>query len=262
MANDPDGFITSYHWDFGDGSIADIQNPSHTFLHEGTYTVTFTVTDNNATTASSTMQISVRKPANYPPQASIIVNRTYGTAPLTVLFNGSGTDADGYIMSYFWDFDDGSNSSQQNSRHTFTKEGTYIVTLRVNDDQQAVDVSSVTIRCTPAYNLTQDGITYICQHYGDVTYCIVSEGLVFNFTDDANQTYSELPGGTTDILGFIMMGAVQSITMTVPSRQTIVNPLQAFLDVNDGLILNSNDVAYLLQHDETSDDQWCYTPAV
>ncbi len=261
-ASDPDGVITFYHWDFGDGSVADLQNPSHTYLHEGTYLVTFTATDNNASTASSTMQISVSPPSNYPPTASIIVDHFSGMAPLTVSFNGTGSDADGFVLSYFWDFGDGSNSSQQNIRHTFMTNGLFNVSLRVTDNEQGIAVAFVTIRCTPAHNLTQDGINYICQQYGSASQCIVSEGLVFSFTDDANQTYSELPGGTTDILGFIMMGAVQSITMVVPSRQTIPNPLQAFLDANDGFVLDSNDVAFLLQHDETSGDQWCFNPTI
>ena len=259
-ATDADGVITFYHWDFGDGSTADLQNPSHTFLHVGNYTVTLTVTDNNASTGRSTTQVSVHEPSNYPPHAIITVDRSYGTSPLTVLFSGSGTDADGTITSYFWDFDDGSNSSQQNTTHTFTTIGVYNVTLRVTDNKQAIDIALVAIKCIPVHNLTQSGIDYLCQQYGDASYCIVSEGLIFNFTDDSGQTYAELPGGTTDILGFIMMGAVQSITMVMPKRQTIRNPLQAFLSANKGLILDSSDVAYLLQHDETSADQWCYIP--
>ncbi len=261
-ATDADGIITFYHWDFGDGSVADLQNPTHTFLHVGTYTVRFTVTDNNASTGKSSMQVSVHEPSNYPPRASITVDRSYGVSPLTVMFSGSGSDADGYITTYFWNFDDGSNSSQQNTSHTFTTIGIYNVSLQVTDDKQAIDIALVTIKCIPIHNLTQNGINYICQQYGDASYCIVSEGLIFNFTDDTSQTYSELPGGTTDILSFIMMGAVQSITMVVPKRQTILNPLQAFLAANEGLILDSYDVAFLLQHDETSDDQWCYTPAI
>ncbi len=261
-ANDSDGVITFYHWDFGDGSTADLQNPSHTFLHEGNYTVTFTITDNNASTASSAMQISVFRPTNYPPNASIAVDRTYGIVPLTVSFSGSGTDADGYIISYYWDFDDGMNSSQQNTVHTFSESGRYNVTLIVTDNQGSIDGHFITIKCTPPHNLTQQGINYICEQYGDASYCVVSEGLVFNFTDDANQTYTELPGGTTDILGFIMMGVVESLTMTRPSRQTIHNPLQEFLEANDGLILHSHDVAFLLQHDENSGDQWCYNPTL
>jgi PKD repeat protein len=258
-ASDPDGLITFYHWDFGDGSIADLQNPSHLFLHEGTYTVTLTVTDNNASTASCTMQISVLPQTNYPPNASIIVGHTSGIVPFTIAFHGLGTDADGYIISYQWDFGDGSISNQQNTTHTFTQNGVYNVTLVVTDDQGASDGCFIMIYCSPDHNLTQEGINYICEHYGSASQCIVSEGLVFNFTDDTNQTYTELPGGTTDILGFIMIGAVTSITMTVPSRLTIVDPLDAFLEVNGGFKLDANDVAFLLQHDETSADQWCYT---
>ena len=52
---DPDGWIVSYHWDFGDGSTATTSTPyvSH-FYGPGEYYVTLTVTDNgnacNATT--------------------------------------------------------------------------------------------------------------------------------------------------------------------------------------------------------------------
>jgi PKD repeat protein len=259
-ANDPDGIITFYHWDFGDGAVADLQNPSHLYLHEGTYTVTLTVTDNNASTGSCTMQITVLPPSNYPPNASIGVDRTYGLAPLTISFHGFGNDADGYISSYHWDFGDGSNSSQQNTVHTFTQNGIYNVTLIVADNEGATDGDFITVKCAPAYNLTQDGINYLCQQYGDASYCIVSEGLVFTFTDDSNQTYTDLPGGTTDILGFIMMGVVESVTMTLPKRPAINNPLQAFLEANEGFMLDSHDVAYLLLHDENSGDQWCYIP--
>lgn len=257
-AQDSDGVITFYHWDFGDGSMADLQNPTHIYLHEGTYTVTFTVTDNNASIGSSTLQISVSPPSNYPPNASIIVDRTFGVAPLTVAFSGSGTDADGYIVSYSWDFDDGSNSSSQSTGHTFVDYGIYNVTLVITDDKGATGESFVTITCAPVHNLTQGGIDYICQHYGDASECIVSEGLLFTFTDDTNQTYTELPGGTTDILGFIMMGVVRSITMIQPSRAPIDDPLQEFFEANGGFLLDSSDVAFLLQHDETSGDQWCY----
>jgi chitodextrinase len=260
VASDSDGIITFYHWDFGDGSIADLQNPSHIYLHDGTYTVTFTVTDNNASTTSSTMQVSVLRPSNYPPNASISVDRTFGVAPLTVAFSGSGSDADGYIVSYSWDFGDGSTSYSQSTGHTFVEYGIYNVTLVVTDNQGASDGAFLMITCAPVHNLTQGGIDYICQHYGSGSGCIVSEGLIFTFTDDTNQTYSELPGGTSDILGFIMIGVVESITMIQPSRMTITDPLQEFLKSNGGFMLDSGDVAFLLQHDETSGDQWCHPP--
>lgn len=59
--NDSDGVIISYHWDFGDGSSSYLQNPTHTFTNKGTYIVSFTVTDNNATTGSCTIPITVNR---------------------------------------------------------------------------------------------------------------------------------------------------------------------------------------------------------
>ena len=37
------GSPTSWAWDFGDGSTADVQNPAHTFASPGTYVVGLTV---------------------------------------------------------------------------------------------------------------------------------------------------------------------------------------------------------------------------
>ena len=38
------GQITSWSWDFGDGSTSTEQNPSHTYTDSGKYTVSLTVT--------------------------------------------------------------------------------------------------------------------------------------------------------------------------------------------------------------------------
>ena len=38
------GSITSWEWDFGDGSTSTMQNPTHTYTDPGTYTVSLTVT--------------------------------------------------------------------------------------------------------------------------------------------------------------------------------------------------------------------------
>ena len=46
---DPDGFIVSYSWNFGDGNITTVRNPVivHRYVSTGTYNVTLTVTDND-----------------------------------------------------------------------------------------------------------------------------------------------------------------------------------------------------------------------
>jgi PKD repeat protein len=59
---DYDGKINSYYWDFGEGNTSNIQNPLHTFLNIGTYTVTLTVTDDDGATGEFTLIITVNNP--------------------------------------------------------------------------------------------------------------------------------------------------------------------------------------------------------
>jgi endonuclease/exonuclease/phosphatase family metal-dependent hydrolase len=62
-ASDPDGFIASYFWNFGDGSTSSGANPTHTYS-AGSFTASLTVTDNvgatttRSVTINSTAQIS------------------------------------------------------------------------------------------------------------------------------------------------------------------------------------------------------------
>ena len=58
-STDPDGTITAYSWDFGDGNSETGVTTSHTFDIQGTYNVTLTVTDNNDNTATVTTTITV-----------------------------------------------------------------------------------------------------------------------------------------------------------------------------------------------------------
>ncbi|HEC89586.1 MAG TPA: PKD domain-containing protein, partial [Thermoplasmatales archaeon] len=51
---DPDGSITSYTWNFGDGSTGYGVNPTHAYTVAGNYTVTLTVTDNDGLTNTTT----------------------------------------------------------------------------------------------------------------------------------------------------------------------------------------------------------------
>jgi len=145
--NDSDGYIVSYYWDFGDGHTSDMQNPIHTFTEPGkTYTVVFTVTDNHGAIARSICYITTLP--NKPPVASVYARPTSGEAPLTVRFTGSGTDKDGKIVSYYWDFGDGHTDTQQNPTHTYLTPGTYTVTLTVTDDNGATATDTVEITVT------------------------------------------------------------------------------------------------------------------
>ncbi len=59
-ATDPDGWITSYSWSFGDGSsAAGSAAQSHAYWQPGSYTVSVTVSDNNGATATASVALQV-----------------------------------------------------------------------------------------------------------------------------------------------------------------------------------------------------------
>lgn len=49
---DPDGNISSWYWDFGDGATSTEQNPTHTFTEFSTYTVSLTVTEDQGNSST------------------------------------------------------------------------------------------------------------------------------------------------------------------------------------------------------------------
>ena len=70
-ASDPDGFITSYFWNFGDGSSSSSANPTHTYS-AGSFSASLTVTDNAGATASKSVTINVSAPVSSSTQLKVL----------------------------------------------------------------------------------------------------------------------------------------------------------------------------------------------
>ncbi len=140
-SSDPDGSIVSYSWDFDDGSSGSGETPSHTYTAAGRYTATLTVTDNDSLTDTDSVMITVQAPpvADAGDDQTVLVGEE-------VQFDGSeSSDPDGSIVSYSWDFDDGSSGSGETPSHTYTAAGRYTATLTVTDNDSLTDTDSVVI---------------------------------------------------------------------------------------------------------------------
>jgi PKD repeat protein len=145
QSTDADGSVTGWAWDFGDGSTATVQNPSHTYGAEGTYTVSLTVTDDEGATGSVSRVVTVRLPgSNENPVASF----TWSCANLACAFTDQSTDSDGSIVAWSWSFGDGGGSSEQNPGRTYSAAGSYTVTLTVTDDEGATEQHSAAVTVT------------------------------------------------------------------------------------------------------------------
>ena len=142
-----DGSITGYHWDFGDTTSSTSANPSHTYSAAGTYTAKLTVTDNGGATGSATVTITVTaSTSNQAPIVHASATPTSGYAPLRVAFSSAGSyDPEGSRLTYRWDFGDGTYSTAASPSHSFSRIGTFNVTLTVRDRSGGVTTVSLTI---------------------------------------------------------------------------------------------------------------------
>ena len=64
----------------------------------------------------------------------------------TANFDGTGSsDMDGTIVTYFWDFGDGTNGTTAAATHSYPTAGSYLVTLTVTDNAGATDMDMITV---------------------------------------------------------------------------------------------------------------------
>jgi len=137
-STDPDGTLVAYAWDFGNGTSGSGVRPSVIYGSPGVFTVTLTITDDAGDTDSAIATVTVDAAA-LPPVAD--AGGPYsGDAGSPVQFDGSGSsDPDGQVVSYAWDFGDGSTGSGQSPTHTYGTAGTYTVSVTVTDSQNLTD---------------------------------------------------------------------------------------------------------------------------
>jgi large repetitive protein len=139
--------ITSYVWDFGDGTSGTGVAPTHQFQAAGNYLVRLTVTDSNGLSNQSAPQTVVVS-AGEGPTAEMVFSPTSPTAGQTVFFNATQSTAGAghRIVSYRWNWGDGKpNSSGATVSHVFTAAGTYVVVLTVTDEVGQVNLLSVEV---------------------------------------------------------------------------------------------------------------------
>jgi PKD repeat protein len=149
---DPDGSISEYLWDFGDGSLSRESNPVHIYGAVGNYIVSLTVLDDDGFEVADSTTCEIKKkttsnpsspatpqPTNIEPIAS--GNGPYqGITGETISFLSKGSfDPDGEIKSYLWIFGDGTQSTRKNPSHIYQEPGIYYITLRVIDDEGKKD---------------------------------------------------------------------------------------------------------------------------
>jgi len=136
LSTTSDGSITTWLWNYGDGTIETKTSSAafqHTFTTAGVYPVTLVVTTNSGCSSTITQNILV--------SPLPVVN--FGTpdvclADASAMFTDSTTVADNSKLTYLWNFGDTNatianpnTSTLQNPSHKYSKAAVYQVTLTV-----------------------------------------------------------------------------------------------------------------------------------
>lgn len=165
-----DGALVSYRWDFGDGTAPVTtslpSNVEHTYDGNDDYTVSLTVTDDapaggprgafipgGPQTASTTRTVKVQgvsetvskilpilfksgsRSVDKPPSAHLEVS----CVGLNCTLDASRSRDDRRLVSYLWDFGDGSgplSTSSSVKQHTYAVDGTFSASVTVSDGRQ------------------------------------------------------------------------------------------------------------------------------
>lgn len=116
--------ITNRSWDFGDSTSASGTTVSHLYAQPGLYTVILTVTDTFGCTDFSMHVVSV-----FPVPAASFTNTIACTGTPVYFTNTSTIDNGAVIQSYYWDFGDGSTSTDKDPFHSYSAFGSKTIMM-------------------------------------------------------------------------------------------------------------------------------------
>lgn len=124
------GEINNWQWDFGDGNTSSEQNPIHTYSESGYYVVSLFVAGE---TCESEMAMDVIVGAYqdtiWQPESCMAMFFPVFQNDLNVEFINESFAED--ETSYFWDFGDGTSSTEMNPIHQYNEAGEYLVILNL-----------------------------------------------------------------------------------------------------------------------------------
>jgi len=130
-------------WEFGDGNTSSEQNPVHSYDQPGVYVVELSILTETGCESNISFEICVGEDCPWDGeqdcQALFI--------PLPDSLGGTGfgfldlSFSPNPIVSWTWNFGDGSTSTEQNPFHEYDQPGIYTVTLRIEADSCDSEIS-------------------------------------------------------------------------------------------------------------------------
>ena len=140
-----------YLWDFGDGNTSTLDNPSHTYIVDGYYSVNLRFEDLSGCVDSFDFDI-----IPHPVPTPIFTPIQLDTCVLPINYNFQNNSLG--ASSYNWDFGDGNNSTITLPNNTYSNSGTYTIKLVTSNTYGCSDSITNSIIVKPVTNAQFDAI--------------------------------------------------------------------------------------------------------
>ena len=165
--------IVNYYWNFGDGISSTQSAPEHQYLAEGNYLVKLVIETKDSCTSSFTDTVHVETivpPGCMAYYTYILLSQS---ANYTYAFTDHSMVASGdTIKTWFWNFGDGSISTNPNPIHQFQATGNYSVSLTITTKGgcnasyiYTISIYNGSSPCQASFTSTQDTITNTLKYY-------------------------------------------------------------------------------------------------
>ena len=175
---DPDGFLISYLWNFGDGSDGQGEIVTHKYSTAGEYEVILTVKDNFGIKDSTTVFATISNP-NTPPTKPIIDGPYNGEQDVSNMYTIKSTDVDGDNLIYHIDWGDGTKTTTDVSLngtsaivyHKWMESGRFTVEVYSTDNKVESEKAEITVFIDAVeIMLNETAIGYIIDQNSDGIY--------------------------------------------------------------------------------------------
>ncbi len=221
------GTINTTNWNFGDGSVSSLNQPSHQYLTAGSYTVTLNIN----TTSNCSNSVSQVVTVNPLPNVTFSSNNICQGNP--TIYNNTSSISSGSITNYIWDYtNDGiADNTSINTLNTFATSGTYTTQLvaisNLNCMKAVTQIVNVYANPTTQFSLQPvcSGIPVVFANLSTI-----SSGIITNYTwlfGDATSSNSPNTQHLYSTFGTytVQLTAVSNHNCTSTSLQTaIVHP--------------------------------------
>ena len=139
----------TYAWAYGNGRTGTGAVPTTIYFAPGTFAATLTVRDEYGATGTATVSVTITEPpTNVAPSAVISPPSCAGLACNFSARDSSDTTT-GDVVTYAWNFGDGSTSTSVAPARTYLAAGTYTVTLTVTDGWGKSSTATTTVTVAP-----------------------------------------------------------------------------------------------------------------